>query len=189
MQSFGKLLKSIYELVDSVVLSAAAVLLIFTFVFKIFVVSGDSMDAPGIKGDLVEGERIVVSDLGAAPTRGDIICFYSKSEKEVIVKRVIATEGQTVDIRNGAVFVDGVKLSEEYIGNVATLCEGFESSANYVTMPHVVAKDSVFVLGDNRSISLDSRYTRIGDIHKNDIFGKLVVRLFPNFGKVTPTAE
>ena len=189
MQSVNKFLKNVYELLDSVVLSAVAVLLIFTFVFKIFVVSGDSMDAPGIRGDLVEGERIIVSDLGSAPRRGDIICFYSKSEKEVIVKRVIATEGQTVDIRDGAVFVDGVKLSEEYIGGVATLGSGVEPSENYVAMPHKVAKNCVFVLGDNRGISLDSRYTRIGDINTNDIFGKLVVRLFPNFGKVTPTAE
>lgn len=172
MKSAGNFLKSIYELLDSVIVSAVVVLLVFTFVFKIFVVSGDSMETT-----LVGGERIVVSDIMFTPERGDIICFYSKTEKEVLVKRVIATEGQVVDIKNGSVYVDDVRLDEEYL-------DGQYTDYKTVTMPHTVKDDCVFVLGDNRLVSYDSRYSEIGDIHKNDIFGQLVIRLYPNFGKV-----
>lgn len=173
MKPNSSLWKNIYEVIDSVVLSAVAVLLIFTFVFRIFVVSGPSMN-----NTLADGERIIVSDLLYTPKRGDIICFYSEGEDEVLVKRVIATEGQTVDIDTaGAVYVDGVKLDEEYIGGQNTLKMS-------VDMPHKVADNHVFVMGDNRGDSLDSRFSRIGDIHEKDIFGKLVLRLHPNFGKV-----
>ena len=172
MKPLNKLLSSIYEIIDSVVVSAVVVLLLFTFVFRIFVVSGPSMN-----DTLKNGERIVVSDIFYTPKNGDIVCFYSKSEDEVLVKRVIATEGQTVNIDEaGGVYVDGVKIDEQYIGRQFT-------SAQTVSMPHTVAKDHVFVMGDNRGVSLDSRYSRIGDIHEPDIFGKMLFRIYP-FGKV-----
>ncbi len=172
MKPLNKSLSSIYEIIDSVVVSAVVVLLLFTFVFRIFVVSGPSMN-----DTLKNGERIVVSDIFYTPKNGDIICFYSESEDEVLVKRVIATEGQTVNIdMAGGVYVNGVKLDEQYIGSQFTMPQN-------VTMPHTVEKDHVFVLGDNRGVSLDSRYSRIGDVHVHDIFGKMLFRLYP-FGKV-----
>ncbi len=171
MKPLNKMLSSIYEILDSVVVSAVVVLLLFTFVFRIFVVSGPSMN-----NTLKNGERIVVSDVLYTPKRGDIVCFYSESEDEVLVKRVIATEGQTVNIDFSGVYVDGEKLDENYIDGQLTVPQT-------VDMPHVVEKDHVFVLGDNRGVSLDSRYEKIGDIHEHDIFGKLLFRLSP-FGKV-----
>jgi len=171
MKPLNKMLSSIYEILDSVVVSAVVVLLLFTFVFRIFVVSGPSMN-----NTLKNGERIVVSDVLYTPKRGDIVCFYSESEDEVLVKRVIATEGQTVNIDFSGVYVDGEKLKENYIDGQLTVPQT-------VDMPHVVEKDHVFVLGDNRGVSLDSRYEKIGDIHEHDIFGKLLFRLSP-FGKV-----
>ena len=172
MKPLNKTLTSVYEIIDSVVVSAVVVLLLFTFVFRIFVVSGPSMN-----DTLKNGERIVVSDLFYTPKNGDIVCFYSESEGEVLVKRVIATEGQTVNIDNmGGVYVDGVKIDEQYIGGQFTVPKD-------VVMPHTVAKDHVFAMGDNRGVSLDSRYARIGDVHVHDIFGKMLFRLYP-LGKV-----
>lgn len=164
--------KDIYELLDSVIISAVCVLLIFTLLFRIFIVSGPSMDPT-----LADGERLIVSNLFYEPKQGDIICFYSKYRDEVLVKRVIATEGQTVDLIDGLVYVDGKELDEDYIGNIDT-------NIRDVKMPHTVKEGCVFALGDNRSDSLDSRYNVIGDIDKNDILGKLILRLFPRFGTV-----
>lgn len=164
--------QSLHEIVDAVIISTVVVLIAFTFVFRIFVVFGTSMDKT-----LAGGQRIVVSDIFYTPERGDIVCLYSKAEEQVLVKRVIATEGQTVNIdHNGNVYVDNVKLSEEYIGDQMT-------QAHDVPMPHTVAKGCVFVMGDNRGVSLDSRYSLIGDIPCDMLYGKMLFRLNP-FGKV-----
>ena len=164
--------QSLHEILDSVIISTVVVLMIFTFVFRIFVVVGSSMDTT-----LAEGQRIVVSDIFYTPKRGDIVCLYSDHEKEVLVKRVIATAGQTVNIDNmGNVYVDNVKLSEEYIGDQIT-------EIRSVPMPHVVADGCVFVMGDNRDVSLDSRFDIIGDIPCEMLYGKMLFRLNP-FGKV-----
>lgn len=163
----------LYDLLDSVVLSAVCVLVIFTLVFRIFVVSGNSM-YPTLK----DGERLIVSDLFYEPEQGDIICFYNEFKDEVLIKRVIATEGQTVDITDDyRVFVDGKELPEDYIGDIDT-------HRLSTQMPYTVEKDRVFVMGDNRGDSMDSRDTRVGTVHKNDILGKLVLRLFPRTGTV-----
>lgn len=166
-------LTTLYELLDSVILSAVCVLMLFTLVFRMFVVSGPSMNMT-----LENNDRIIVSDLFYTPKNGDIICYFSPSEKEVLVKRVIATEGQTVNIVNGKVYVDGVQISEPYLmPNITTY-------SHSLPMPHTVKKGCVFTLGDNRENSKDSRYVEIGDVSRNDILGKLVIRVFPNFGVV-----
>lgn len=173
MKPTKKFLTSLYEILDSVIMSAVVVLLLFTLVFRIFVVSGPSMNMT-----LENGDRLIVSDLFYTPKRGDIICFYSEVEGEVLVKRIIATEGQTVDIKDGYVYVDGVKLAEPYVQY------GMATQARSLSMPHTVKEGCVFALGDNRANSKDSRYTEIGDIDCNDIFGRLIFRLMPNTGKV-----
>lgn len=166
---FGEL----FELLDSVVLSAVCVLVIFTLIFRIFVVSGDSM-FPTLKN----GERLVVSELFYEPKPGDIICFYNDYKDEVLVKRVIATAGQTVDIGDDLrVYVDGKELAEDYIGDIDTRRMSTQ-------LPYTVEDDCVFVMGDNRGDSMDSRDMRVGAVHKNDILGRLIIRLFPRFGTV-----
>ena len=110
------------------------------------------------------------------PKQGDII-VASKSgfdDGKPIVKRVIATEGQTVDIdfEMGIVYVDGIALDEPYTKTPTTLQEG-------VTFPLVVEEDCIFVLGDNRNGSRDSRYPGIGLIHKKEVIGKVLMIFLP----------
>ncbi len=169
----AKLALEIYDMLDSVIISAVAVLVIFTLVFRIFVVNGSSM-YPTLK----HGERLIVSDMFYTPRQGDIICFYSDYRDEVLVKRVIATAGQTVDITDDyRVVVDNKELDEDYIGDIDTRLLS-------TPMPYTVEEGRVFVMGDNRGDSLDSRDMRIGTVSENEILGKLVIRLFPRFGMV-----
>lgn len=165
--------KEIYEMLDTVVLSAVIVLAVFTFVFRIFAVSGPSMNPT-----LENGDRLIVSNMFYTAKNGDIICFYDDYKQEVLIKRVIATEGQTVDIRDdNCVYVDGKKLDEPYIDGVKTLSHSFK-------FPYTVEEDKLIVMGDNRMDSLDSRYNEIGPVNTSDVLGRLILRLAPNFGKV-----
>lgn len=167
------LLKELYELIDSVAVSAVVVIFVFALIFRMFVVNGPSMNPT-----LLNGDRLIVSNLFYTPKQGDIICFYSDARDSVLVKRIIATEGQTVDIRDDyRVYVDGVELPEDYIGDIDTTERTLE-------LPHTVEKGHVFVMGDNRNDSLDSRYEEIGTVDTHDILGRLVIRLFPKFGTV-----
>ena len=95
-----------------------------------------------------------------------------------IVKRVIATEGQEVDIdfSRGIVYVDGVALQEEYTSTLTTVDEGVE-------FPLVVDENCVFVLGDNRGVSMDSRNPRIGLIDEREILGKAIFLFLPGTDK------
>ncbi len=165
--------KEIYELLDTVVLSAVFVLVAFTLLFRIFVVSGPSMVPT-----LHDKDKLVVSNLFYTPKNGDIICFYSDFKQEVLIKRVIATEGQTVDIGNDlCVYVDGVKLAEPYIAGANTMQHTFR-------FPYTVEQGKIIVMGDNRVDSLDSRYSEIGPVDVDDVLGRLIFRFYPEFGKV-----
>lgn len=151
----------------------AVFMLIYMLCFRVVVVVGPSM-----KNTLQDGDRLLLisSVFYNDPKRGDIIVASKDSyEKgECIVKRVIATEGQTVDIdfQSGVVYVDGIALQEEYTLTSTTHFEG-------VIFPVTVEEDHVFVLGDNRDNSLDSRSPVIGQIDKREILGKAVFLLAP----------
>lgn len=170
-----KRMRSLFEIVDSVATALVCVVLLFTLVFRIFVVSGESMLTT-----LFDGDRLVVSNLFYEPERGDIIVFASEyKDEEVLVKRVIATEGQTVDIsKEGEVTVDGVAIDEPY------LQEGMFTAPGTVSLPFVVAEDQLFVMGDNRVDSLDSRSELLGPVEMNKVLGRVLFRLFPHTGKV-----
>ena len=110
------------------------------------------------------------------PQHGDIVVISKESfdNGNPIVKRVIATEGQTVDIDfvNGIVYVDDVALEEDYINSPTTIEEG-------MTFPLVVEENCIFVLGDNRGISMDSRDPKIGQIDKREVLGKAIYLMIP----------
>ena len=140
------------------------VMLLFLLVFRIIVVSGGSMRMTLLDGDY------------HTPQRGDIVVISKESfdNGKPIVKRVIATEGQTVDIdfETGDVSVDGEVLQEDYINALTTVDGG-------VHFPLTVAEGCIFVLGDNRGISKDSRYPDVGQIDKREVLGKAIFLMYP----------
>lgn len=181
--------KEIFEWLEMIVVSFCAVVLIFTFVARPAVVVGDSM----VK-TLIDGETLIISPMATNYEYKDIVVFQipqniGKLHGDAIVKRVIATEGQWVDIdlTTWQVYVADSKealataepLDEPYVNYVQnrTLSAG-------VNFPLCVPEGCLFVMGDNRSESYDSR--AFGCIREEYVMGKVIVRLFPinKFGGV-----
>ena len=158
------------------------VMLLFLVVFRVILVTGDSMFTTLWDGDYL----LLVSELFCgAPEPGDIVVISKQSfdNGSPIVKRVIATEGQTVDIdfESGTVYVDGKALREPYIHNETTNEEG-------TVFPLTVAENCIFVLGDNRAVSLDSRSPQIGQIDRREVLGKALCLMIPgtHHGQLLP---
>ena len=174
--------KSIVLYLHDLAYLIAGIVLVFLICFRIVIVSGDSMYNTLVDGDyLLLTTNVFYRD----PQPGDIIVASKESYNDgaPIIKRVIATEGQTVsiDFVTGVVSVDGVVLEEDYIYSPTTSNEG-------MTFPLVVEENCVFVLGDNRSRSKDSRHPEIGQIDKRQIVGKAIYLIFPgtNHGRNMP---
>lgn len=145
-------------------------ILLFTFAFRVVSVVGSSM-VPTLE----DNDRLIISNLFYRPKYGDIVVLRKLSFKdEAIIKRVIATEGQTVDIdfEEGIVYVDNVALDEPYVNALVHEPEDF-------TEPVTVPEGCVFVMGDNRNRSTDSRYASIGCVDTGLILGKAYFRLLP----------
>ena len=173
------ILRSFFDWMEIIVLSSALALLIFTFVMRLAVVDGNSMN-----NTLHNKELLVISDFMYTSKNNDIIVFNAPSySDEPIVKRIIATEGQTVDIdfENWIVTVDGKQLEEDYVKKVA----GYMHASD-IQFPLTVPEGYLFVMGDNRNDSLDSRDSRIGLVDERFILGEVKIRLSPlnKFGKV-----
>lgn len=167
----------IYEWIDTAVITVVCILLIFTFVFKQVVVEGDSM-----YDTLQNGERVIVSDVFYKPQYGDIVVISNEVYGNTpLIKRIIATEGQWVDIKDGTVYVGDTKETLEEKGNEFTnaLTKASMSSSVGHSYPLQVPEGTVFVLGDNRTVSLDSRTTEVGFVDANQIIGKALYRVFP----------
>ena len=148
------------------------VVLVFTFVIRLIGVDGHSM-VPTLQ----DGDRLLVmnSMLYDDYKYGDIVVLRKETfMQEPIVKRVIATAGQTVDIDfdEGVVYVDGRALEEDYINERTYLEEGTE-------FPLTVPEGSIFVMGDNRNRSSDSRDSRLGTVDTRYVIGKAVFLAFP----------
>ena len=182
--------RDLYEWAQALVCSVLAVVLLFTFVIRLIGVDGHSM-VPTLQ----DGDRLLVlnamldNDYGY----GDIVVLRKDTcLEEPIVKRVIATEGQTVDIDfvSGAVYVDGELLEEDYLNEPTYVEEGTE-------FPLTVPEGSIFVMGDNRNHSSDSRSSDLGTVDTRYVIGKAVFLLFPgadeatgqrDFGRIGPIA-
>ena len=170
-----KVKKEIFEWVKVFALAIVFAFIITQFI-KPTLVRGDSMYST-----LEEGDYLIINRMSykfKEPERGDIIVFESDLQQDDgsskdLVKRVIGVSGDTVKIENSKVYVNGEELVEPYIDDEVT--EG--------DIDTVVPENSVFVLGDNREISLDSRYDSVGFINNSDILGKVFVRLYP-FNKI-----
>ena len=160
-----------------------AIMIIFLLLFRVIVVSGDSMKATLIDGDyLLCLSNVFYKD----PQPGDVIIASKESfdDGAAIIKRVIATEGQIVDIDfdQGIVYVDGLPLEEDYILNLTTRSEG-------VIFPLIVEEGCIFVLGDNRGVSKDSRHPEIGLIDTRQVLGKAIFLMLPGVDEVTQTRD
>ena len=146
--------------------------LMFTFVARIIVVSGQSME-----NTLHNGELILVWSLGYTPKQGDIVVLTQESyQEDSIVKRVIALEGQTVDINydTNTVYVDGEPLKEDYTKEKMQI-PSYGEGLNHVTVP----QGCIYVMGDNRNHSADSRFPDIGIVDTRCVIGKGVAVMFP----------
>ena len=188
------LLNSIYDFVELFVIAICVVVTLFTFGVRLCKVDGDSMYST-----LKHGEKLLVSDFAYTPKQGDIVVFHQTHEhdsrlNEPIVKRVIATEGQYVyiDYATAKVYVSDDKtidesdlLEEDY--------DYIDNAAGAITDPYYarnkqyrVPQGCVFVLGDNRNNSLDSRSNEIGMVDTRRILGKVLLRVSPlsSFGDV-----
>lgn len=161
-----------YDWLESLVTAIVACILIFLFLFRIVNVDGTSM-VPTLQ----DYDKIVITRLfnGSHYRNGDIVVLTKESfGEESIVKRVIATEGQTIDIdfANGVVYVDGVAQDEPYIAEPTNRRLDFSG-------PMTVPENCVFCMGDNRNASTDSRRSTIGMIDTRCILGRVVLRLWP----------
>lgn len=162
--------RDLWEWSESIVISVTTLIFIFVFVFRIVGISGVSME-----NTLFHDDRVIVTSLFYTPAYGDIVVINQPNEfNRPIIKRIIALGGQEVDIdfESGEVSVDGTVLDEPYIANPTTVDEG-------IAFPLTVPEGKVFVMGDNRQHSTDSRSASIGMIDTRYILGKAIVRIFP----------
>lgn len=163
-----KTIRNIYDFASILVSAVLAVCLIFTFVFKISAVDGDSMN-----NTLHNGDKVLITARDWTIERGDIVVISQPNAfNKVLIKRVIATEGQTVEIngKTHQVIVDGEVLEEPYIAQPLIV----QGSWNY---PVTVPEGCVFVMGDNRNRSTDSRDSAVGMIDTRYIVGEAIYRI------------
>ena len=173
----GRFHSELFDWGEALLISLTVVIVIFVFFVRIIGVSGESMVPT-----LHDGDQMLVSNVGYTPEKGDVVVLTKDSFLPVpIVKRVIATEGDTVDINfeTGEVSVNGVVQDEPYIA---------EETFTYfdVDFPQTVPENCIFVLGDNRNNSTDSRYSGLGLVDTRYLLGKVLWRIYPlnSFGSV-----
>lgn len=184
------LARELFEYVEIFVMAACIVFFMYSFVSRLCRVSGPSMDQT-----LANGQMLVVSNIGFTPSRGDIIVFHETSNQiadlnEPIVKRVIATAGETIDIDFTTWTVtitkaDGTTLVLDE-SSYMYLDSGFAQTTSDWEYPLYVPEGYLFVMGDNRNHSTDSRSRWLGLIDERRVLGKAIFRLTPfdKFGKL-----
>lgn len=163
--------KELKEWFVAILVAVVLAVIIRTFFFELVQVSGPSMEST-----MHTGDRLVVTKLGYTPKQGDIVVFRpDRHPDEPYIKRVIATEGQTVDIDfiTGTVYVDGEVYEEPYIKNRTQLKSNVE-------FPIIVPKDCVFVMGDNRMESHDGRSLDVSSIKTENITDQDVYYAYPD---------
>ncbi len=173
-----QLRSSLYDWIQSLLFALILCIFLFVFAFKIIDVNGSSM-VPTLRN----GDKLLVSNLFYTPEAGDVVVFKTDSydPDKALVKRVIATEGQevSIDFDNGIIYIDGIPIEEYYINETTTTKLDFIG-------PKTVPEGCLFVLGDNRNASTDSRKKEIGMVDTRMLLGKAYYVLFPlsDFGKI-----
>ena len=164
--------REVLEWVYSIAIALAIALLLRNFVVTFVRVDGNSM-VPTLENN----ERLLVVRLGYQPKQGDIVILDPPNGRGPYVKRVIGMPGQTVSFENGNLYIDGELQKEDYVNN-STYPTGGQSS-------FTVPEGTVFVMGDNRENSHDSRAGDVGFIKNEKVLGKVVCRVWP-FSKFGP---
>lgn len=164
---------SAFEWIESLATGLVIIVLVFVFVFKIYTIFGDSMYPT-----LSEPQRVMVWQLLYSPKGGDIVVVDSSNNYgKTLIKRVVATENQTIfiDQETGELFVDGVSMGAS-VNNIG----------GDQVYPLTVPEGCCFLMGDNRAVSLDSRSEIVGIVSNDYIVGKVLLRVFPfnSFGVV-----
>ena len=167
-----RLENSIYDWARSLTAAVVGVVLLFTFLARLIGVSGPSM-----QDTLYTGDRILVLNAMFCDFQpGDVVVVndYNAQLDDTLVKRIIAVGGQTVDIDfvTGTVYVEGVALDEPYIKEPTYTTDG-------TVFPLTLAEDEVFIMGDNRNHSTDSRSSLLGVVDERYVVGKAVLLIFP----------
>ena len=174
--------QEIIEWLDVLCGAIISVVIIFSLIFRVATIDGDSM-----KNTLIDNDKVIITNLDYSPKQGDIVVISRNVQNtladqaasdEPIIKRVIAVGGQTVNInfKTATVYVDGVALKEPYISSPTI--DKYD-----VDFPLYIPKGSVFVMGDNRHVSLDSRSGSIGNggiVDARYILGHAIFRFFPS---------
>ena len=169
--AYEKAVANIYSFLSTLLLCMTVIFVLFVCVFRLVSVDGDSMYP-----NLNNGDKIIVSDFLYTPDYGDIIAV-GRTEKEpsAFIKRIIALGGDEIfiDFDKHIITVNGQIITEDY------LVYGALSEKGDFTYPLTVPENCVFVLGDNRNDSLDSRFSEVGFVDVNEITGKAIFKLFP----------
>lgn len=161
-----------YDWIRCILFAVAIVVVCLVFIFRLVDVKGSSMDTT-----LSTQDKVIVTNLFYTPQDGDIVVISHGVEyPEPIIKRVIATEGQSIrlDYENDRIIVDGIELNEPYIKDTT-----FSGNYGDNQIPEVIPKGKIFVMGDNRGVSKDSRSSDVGLIDVTNVIGKAQFVVFP----------
>ncbi len=161
----------LYEWIQSLMTALVICMAIFIFIIRVIDVSGSSMFPT-----LHDGDKMLVSNLFYTPHAGDVVVFKTDSydPERALVKRVIATEGQeiSIDFDRGIVYIDGLPVEEDYIAELT------KTKLDFIG-PQTVPEGCMFVMGDNRNASTDSRKKEIGMVDQRMLLGRAYYVIFP----------
>lgn len=168
---------SVFEWIEDFIIAVVFVSILFTFVISTKSVLGISMEP-----NYIDGDRVITISRHLGIEQGDSVIIVNVLE-DPIIKRVIATAGQTIDIddESGSVIVDGEILDNSQFG-----VENGITFSGSLELPATVPNGCVFVLGDNREASKDSRFSDVGMVDIRNVYGKVIFRIMPfdRFGTV-----